>query len=66
VKKVLYYLDKQFCLVPSERRAKQYRQGIEAMSLFWRNGYDGTSVCMEMGINQFSIYASLEVNRVFS
>jgi AcrR family transcriptional regulator len=31
------------------------------MSLFWRNGYQNTSVRMlekEMGINQFSIYAS--------
>jgi AcrR family transcriptional regulator len=31
------------------------------MSLFWRNGYESTSVRMlekEMGINQFSIYAS--------
>jgi AcrR family transcriptional regulator len=33
----------------------------KAMSLFWRNGYQNTSVRMlekEMGINQFSIYAS--------
>lgn len=31
------------------------------MNLFWRNGYESTSVRMlenEMGINQFSIYAS--------
>ena len=33
----------------------------KAMDLFWRNGYKNTSVRMleeEMGINQFSIYAS--------
>jgi AcrR family transcriptional regulator len=45
-------------------RNKQYNEQevIEkAMSLFWRNGYQNTSVRMlekEMGINQFSIYAS--------
>jgi TetR/AcrR family transcriptional repressor of nem operon len=45
-------------------RSKQYseQEVIEkAMSLFWRNGYQNTSVRMlekEMGINQFSIYAS--------
>jgi AcrR family transcriptional regulator len=45
-------------------RTKQYNEQevIEkAMSLFWRNGYENTSVRMlekEMGINQFSIYAS--------
>jgi TetR/AcrR family transcriptional repressor of nem operon len=45
-------------------RSKQYNEQevIEkAMSLFWRNGYENTSVRMlekEMGINQFSIYAS--------
>ncbi|MCW2119618.1 TetR/AcrR family transcriptional regulator [Flavobacterium sp. 7A] len=45
-------------------RKKQYieEQVIEkAMALFWRNGYENTSVRMleqEMGINQFSIYAS--------
>lgn len=45
-------------------RVKQYNEQevIEkAMSLFWRNGYESTSVRMlekEMGINQFSIYAS--------
>ncbi|AWG22134.1 TetR family transcriptional regulator [Flavobacterium faecale] len=45
-------------------RKKQYieEEVIEkAMSLFWRNGYENTSVRMleqEMGINQFSIYAS--------
>jgi TetR/AcrR family transcriptional repressor of nem operon len=45
-------------------RSKQYNEQevIEkAMSLFWRNGYKNTSVRMlekEMGINQFSIYAS--------
>ncbi|EIA09946.1 TetR/AcrR family transcriptional regulator [Flavobacterium frigoris] len=45
-------------------RSKQYseQEVIEkAMSLFWRNGYENTSVRMlekEMGINQFSIYSS--------
>ena len=43
-------------------RKKQYNEAevIEkAMRLFWRNGYESTSVRMlekEMGINQFSIY----------
>ena len=45
-------------------RKKQYieEEVIEkAMHLFWRNGYENTSVRMlekEMGINQFSMYAS--------
>lgn len=45
-------------------RSKQYNEQevIEkAMVAFWRNGYENTSVRMlekEMGINQFSIYAS--------
>lgn len=45
-------------------RKKQYNEEevIEkAMYLFWKNGYENTSVRMlekEMGINQFSIYAS--------
>ena len=45
-------------------RKKQYNEEevIEkAMHLFWHNGYENTSVRMlekEMGINQFSIYAS--------
>ena len=45
-------------------RKKQYieQEVLEkAMSLFWRNGYETTTVRMlekEMGINQFSIYAS--------
>ncbi len=45
-------------------RKKEYIEDevIEkAMELFWRNGYETTSVRMlekEMGINQFSIYAS--------
>ncbi len=45
-------------------RYKKYceKEVIEkAMDLFWRNGYEGTSVRMlekEMGINQFSIYSS--------
>ncbi|CAM3535946.1 TetR/AcrR family transcriptional regulator [Zobellia roscoffensis] len=33
----------------------------KAMSVFWRNGYNGTSMQMlekEMGINKFSIYSS--------
>ncbi len=45
-------------------RKKEYVEDevIEkAMELFWRNGYESTSVRMlekEMGINQFSIYSS--------
>jgi hypothetical protein len=44
-------------------RNKQYNEQevIEKRCLlFWRNGYQNTSVRMleEMGINQFSIYAS--------
>ncbi|GAA5225265.1 TetR/AcrR family transcriptional regulator [Membranihabitans marinus] len=45
-------------------RKKKYNEDevIEkAMALFWRNGYESTSVReleKEMGINQFSIYAS--------
>ena len=45
-------------------RKKEYIEAevIEkAMNLFWRNGYETTSVRMlekEMGINQFSIYSS--------
>lgn len=45
-------------------RKKQYieEEVIEkAMHLFWRNGYEATSVRMlekEMGINQFSMYSS--------
>ena len=45
-------------------RTKKYNEQevIEkAMVLFWKNGYENTSVRMlekEMGINQFSIYAS--------
>lgn len=45
-------------------RKKEYREEevIEkAMNLFWRNGYESTSMQMlekEMGINKFSIYAS--------
>ena len=45
-------------------RKKQYKEEevIEkAMQLFWRNGYEDTSMQMlenEMGINKFSIYAS--------
>jgi TetR/AcrR family transcriptional repressor of nem operon len=45
-------------------RKKEYieQEVLEkAMALFWRNGYESTSVRMlekEMGINQFSIYAS--------
>ena len=45
-------------------RKKEYieEKVIEkAMELFWRNGYEATSVRMlekEMGINQFSIYSS--------
>jgi len=45
-------------------RKKEYREEevIEkAMRLFWRNGYENTSMHMlekEMGINKFSIYSS--------
>ncbi|TVZ28043.1 TetR family transcriptional regulator [Gillisia sp. Hel_I_86] len=45
-------------------RTKQYKEEDviqKAMKLFWRNGYEATSVRMlekEMGINQFSIYSS--------
>ncbi|MFD0836551.1 TetR/AcrR family transcriptional regulator [Mariniflexile aquimaris] len=45
-------------------RTKAYKEDevIEkAMNLFWRNGYESTSMHMlekEMGINKFSIYAS--------
>jgi AcrR family transcriptional regulator len=47
-------------------RKKQYNETEvidKAMRLFWRNGYESTSVRMlekEMGINQFSIYASFK------
>ena len=47
-------------------RKKQYIETEvidKAMRLFWRNGYENTSVRMlekEMGINQFSIYASFK------
>lgn len=45
-------------------RQKAYKEEVvleKAMELFWRNGYEATSVRMlekEMGINQFSIYSS--------
>jgi len=45
-------------------RAKNYTESAvieKAMNLFWRNGYETTSMQMlekEMGINKFSIYAS--------
>ncbi|WP_347374590.1 TetR/AcrR family transcriptional regulator [Aequorivita sp. Q41] len=45
-------------------RKKQYIEEeviSKAMQLFWRNGYENTSMQMlekEMGINKFSIYAS--------
>ena len=45
-------------------RKKAYREDLvieKAMNLFWRNGYEGTSMQMlekEMGINKFSIYSS--------
>lgn len=45
-------------------RKKQYREEEvidKAMHLFWRNGYENTSMQMlekEMGINKFSIYSS--------
>ena len=45
-------------------RKKEYNEDVvveKAMNLFWRNGYETTSMQMlekEMGINKFSIYAS--------
>ena len=47
-------------------RKKEYNKDVvleKAMHLFWRNGYDTTSMQMlekEMGINKFSIYASFD------
>lgn len=47
-------------------RKKEYNEDEvikKAMSLFWRHGYEATSVRMlekEMGINQFSIYSSFK------
>ena len=45
-------------------RKKEYNEDAvveKAMNLFWRNGYESTSMQMlekEMGINKFSIYSS--------
>jgi TetR/AcrR family transcriptional repressor of nem operon len=45
-------------------RKKEYNEDVvveKAMNLFWRNGYETTSMLMlekEMGINKFSIYSS--------
>lgn len=45
-------------------RKKEYNEEeviLKAMNLFWRNGYETTSMQMlekEMGINKFSIYSS--------
>ncbi|WP_417861127.1 TetR/AcrR family transcriptional regulator [Winogradskyella sediminis] len=45
-------------------RKKQYNEDLvveKAMNLFWKNGYEATSMQMlekEMGINKFSIYSS--------
>jgi TetR/AcrR family transcriptional repressor of nem operon len=50
-------------------RAKSYdHQNVleKAMNVFWKNGYEATSMrCLEkeMGINQFSIYASFSDKR---
>ena len=47
-------------------RKKEYNEDIvveKAMKLFWKNGYEATSMQMlekEMGINKFSIYSSFE------
>ncbi|WP_394750201.1 TetR/AcrR family transcriptional regulator [Spongiimicrobium salis] len=47
-------------------RKKEYDEAVvleKAMTLFWRNGYEATSVRMlekEMGINQFSMYSSFK------
>ena len=52
------------CRITSMARKKAYREDLvieKAMHLFWRNGYEGTSMQMlekEMGINKFSIYSS--------
>jgi hypothetical protein len=51
-------------------RNKQYNeQEVIEKGCLWRNGYIkilGTYVEKEMGINQFSIYASFETNMAFS
>ncbi|MEE3245254.1 MAG: helix-turn-helix domain-containing protein, partial [Bacteroidota bacterium] len=45
-------------------RLKQYNEEdvlFKAMNLFWKNGFEATSVKMlesELGINKFSIYSS--------
>ncbi|MEY8869874.1 TetR/AcrR family transcriptional regulator [Meridianimaribacter flavus] len=45
-------------------RKKEYNEDVvveKAMNVFWRNGYEATSMQMlekEMGINKFSIYSS--------
>lgn len=45
-------------------RVKEYKEEVvleKAMKLFWKNGYEATSMQMlenEMGINKFSIYSS--------
>ncbi|PKQ64508.1 TetR family transcriptional regulator [Labilibaculum filiforme] len=50
-------------------RKKEYNEGVvleKAMNLFWRNGYETTSMKMlekEMGINKFSIYSSFGSKR---
>lgn len=50
-------------------RSKAYSKDVvleRAMHVFWINGYDATSVRLlekEMGINQFSIYASFKDKR---
>lgn len=47
-------------------RTKEYNEAEvveKAMNLFWRNGYENTSMQLlekEMGINKFSIYSSFE------
>jgi len=50
-------------------RKKEYNEDVvieKAMTLFWRNGYETTSMQMlekEMGINKFSIYSSFGSKR---
>ena len=52
------------CELEIMARKKEYNEDLvveKAMNLFWRNGYETTSMQMlekEMGINKFSIYSS--------
>lgn len=47
--------------MPRKRQYKEDEVIEKAMNLFWKNGYEATSMQMlekEMGINKFSIYSS--------